>query len=203
MIPSILLAGMFIAIILLIAGMADQSLSAVANKALRSSPTGGFVRFDAYAGSGLKEGLIVKMNSATRQADLAQANADPNSSDDPFGAVDEKAEVDIDTAITATDPLRIIGLKSKAVVWLLFSGQEAGSTNGVTRGQEVILSILDAGMVRVAPDLATLVESTPTTGGLADAVQQLKNAQKTRIGTAMETNALHATEDRWAPVRLD
>ena len=203
MISAILLAGILAAMTLLIVGMSDQALSAIANKSLISTPTGGFVRFDGYAGSNLKEGLVVKMNSATRTVDLAQANADPNSSDDPFGVVDKKFEVDIDTALTAAMTLRVISLKSKAVVWLLLSGQEATSVDGVTRGDEIILSILDAGMVRVAPDFATLVESTPTTGGLADAVQQLKNISRTRLGTCMETHAGHATEDRWIKVRLD
>ena len=203
MIPSFIVAMVISIVIIALSFKLDQSLSAIANRALFSSPTAGFVRFDFYAGSNLKQGLIFKMNSVTRTADLAQANADPNSSDDPFGAVDEQMDVDIDTALTAGVAGRGISLKSKAIVWLLFSGGEAGSTNGVTRGEEIVLSINDAGMVRVAPDFASLVESTPTTGGLADAVQQLKNNQKTRIGTAMETHALHATEDRWAPVRLD
>ena len=183
--------------------MADQDLSEVSNKSLISSPTGGFIRFDGYAGSNLKEGYVGKMNSATRQVDLAQGNANPNSSDDPFGIVDEKFEVDIDTALTAAMTLRLIPLKSKAVMWLKASGGDADSVDGWTRGDEVILSINDAGMVRVAPDFATLVESTPTTGGLADAVQQLKNISRTRLGTCMETHAGHATEDRWIKVRLD
>lgn len=196
-------AGIVLLIIIPILIRMDQSLSAVANKILISSPTGGFVRFDAYAGSNLKQGLVVKMNSATRTADLAQANADPNSSDDPFGIVDEQMDVDIDTALTAADALRIISLKCRAVVWLLLSGAESTSTNGVARGQQCDLSVSDAGMVRLAPDFASLVESTPTTGGLADAIQQLKNSQLTRIGTFMETHAGHATEDRWVKVRLD
>ena len=183
--------------------MADQDLSEVANKSLQSSPTGGFVRFDGYAGSNLKEGLVFKMNSVTRTCDLAQGNADPNSADNPFGIVDEKPEVDIDTALTAAMTLRGVPLKSRAIMKLKFSGGEAGSTNGVTRGEQVELSVNDAGMVRVVPDQASLIENTPTTGGLADEAQIMKSTSKTRIGTAMETNALHASEDRWANVRLD
>ena len=183
--------------------MADQSLSAVANNVVVGTPTAGFIRFDGYAGSGLKPGLVIKMNSVTRQGDLALGDADPNDSDDPFGVVEENPETDLDTALVATVAFRIIPLRSNAVVKLLLSGADADSVNGVTRGEECLLSINDSGMVRVAPDFATLIESTPTTGGLADAVQQLKNKNKTRIGTFMETHAGHATEDRWVDVRLD
>jgi hypothetical protein len=190
---------------LLFLGMADQALTAVSNSVFISKPTGGVVFIDASTGSNtdIKAGLIVKMNSATRVVTLAQNNADPNSADDPFAVVLPREDTDIATAFAANIAVQVVPLRSGATVWVLASGAEDNSDTGWTRGSKACLSIQDAGMVMMARDFATALESTPTATVAATAIQKLQNQIKGYIGTCTETHAGHATEDRWIKVKLD